>query len=360
MRSTLVFTALLSSLLVAGCGSDSDDGSSGDPTSSSSGTGGSGGGTTISCDGAPAELSLAGTWAAKGRLSVSFQGSPDGAVTLCPADQQGEANLLLLLTVEQSGTELTAVDAALCDLQLPIVTAKVGECMEGDQNLISTQLLAPPALLDSLPNVPADPATGSIDGTGVSVEGLKVTVGSSASGAQMAAWKEGDAACEDVELGSTNVCEETCVTDCSTLRDDDGDGYPGVTIHVCGYAPGEEQSACNPEDPSQTGVSVQGRGFLDIEVSPTLTGNAESSCEVRGNVATPIDYNLVGAEVYLGPGQISVSSAIKSLPTFQVDGSASSFRMVRIDGQYGAPDWAVDASAVGAACKTIVSKQNEL
>jgi hypothetical protein len=355
---------MLSLLIIAapGCGSDEDGETDDSPSSSGTGASGGtgGGGTAISCEGAPAELSLAGTWAAKGRLSVTFQGSPDGAITLCPADQTGEANLLLLMTIEQDGSALTAVKAALCDLELPIVTAKVGNCVEGDTNLISTELIAPPALLDTLPTVPAMPATGTVDGTAINVQGLKVTVGSTTSGDQMASWKADDTACTADTLGRTNECEATCVTDCASLRDDDNDGYPGVTLHVCGYAPGEEQGACSPEEPSQTGVSVQGRGFLNIEVSPTLDGTAESSCEVRGNVDTPILYNLVGADVFLGPGPISVSSAIKSLPTFEVDGAQSTFRMVRIDGEYGAPDWAVDPAAVVAACKTIVSKQNEL
>ena len=187
-----------------------------------------------------------------------------------------------------------------------------------------------------------------------------MTVGSNKSGADLPAWSASDMACSDDTLGRSNACEAMCVDDCAGLRDDDNDGYPGVTVHVCGFTSDEEASACKPEDPSQTGVSVQGRGFVDIEVAPTLTGTAESSCELRGSVDTPILYNLVGADVYLGPGPISVTSAIKSLPTFEVDPDSSSFRMVRVDGQYGAPDWSIDPTAVGPACKTINMNVNEL
>jgi hypothetical protein len=34
--------------------------------------------------------------------------------------------------------------------------------------------------------------------------------------------------------------------------------------------------------------------------------------------------------------------------------------MVRIDGQYGAPDWKVDAALPSAACQTINMRVNEL
>ena len=49
----------------------------------------------VTCDGQPATLSLAGTWAAYGRLSLTLTGAPGGAITICPTDQVGEATLLL-------------------------------------------------------------------------------------------------------------------------------------------------------------------------------------------------------------------------------------------------------------------------
>jgi hypothetical protein len=77
-------------------------------------------------------------------------------------------------------------------------------------------------------------------------------------------------------------------------------------------------------------------------------------------VDTGVLYNLVGADIYLAGTPISVASAIKSLPMFQVDPAESRFRMVRIDGQYGAPDWGVNTADPAAACATILSRMNEL
>jgi len=363
LLASISSVSTIAALLAACSGDDTSSAGSGTPGGS---TGSGGGSTTISCTDAPAELSLEGTWAALGRLDVKLKGNPGGAITLCPTDQAGEATMLLLVTVKQDGTKLTEVKSALCSIELPIVTALVGDCDPMKMNLVSTQISASPALATALPTVPAIPATGTLagtgDGAGVSIEGLKVTVGSTKSGTDMATWKVADDTCSPDTLGRTNQCEAMCVTDCTSMRDDDGDGYPGVTVEVCGFTDEDTSSGvkCNAENPSQTGASVQGRGFIDIEVAPKLTGNAKSSCEVSGNVDTPILYNVVGADVYLGPGKISVTSAIKSLPTFTVDPSTSSFRMVRIDGQYGAPNWKVDASQVAAACKTITDNVNQL
>jgi hypothetical protein len=135
-----------------------------------------------------------------------------------------------------------------------------------------------------------------------------------------------------------------------------------MTVHVCGTTPGDVQNGalCQPEAPNEPGATLQGRGFIDFATNPQLGGNAVSSCEITGNVDAAVLYNLVGADIYLASSAISVASAIKSLPTFQVDPAESRFRMVRIDGQYGAPDWSVNAADPAAACATILSRMNEL
>ena len=169
MRSVLASICVLACAASSlACGGDEASDTTGDSSSTSGGGGSGGGGTEVSCDGAPADLALGGTWAAKGRLTVRLQGAPGGAVTLCPESQEGEVTMLLLVTVEQDAadpTKLSKVNAALCSIDLPIVTAKVGDCAPGDTNLVSTQLIAPPALIDSFPNVPTEPATGTVAGT---------------------------------------------------------------------------------------------------------------------------------------------------------------------------------------------------
>jgi hypothetical protein len=312
---------------------------------------------------------LTGTWAAYGQLSVKLQGVPGGAITICPADQVGAATLLLLVTVQQDTTDPTKIDkmsATLCSLTLPTVTALVGTCDPTSQALVSTQIIAPAAFLAALPKVATASATGTLGGTAagatVVVDPLDVVVGSTAGGSSLPRWNTMGSGCEASNIGNTNACDTTCVSDCATLRDDDGDTFPGVTVDVCGQTPSDTQSGvkCNAEKPNEAGVTLQGEAFIDIEVDPTFTGTAKSSCELTGTLASNILYNVVGADVYLAGAPISVASAIGSLPTFQVDPTASQFHMVRIDGQYGAPSWSVDPTQPSAACAILNMRVNEL
>lgn len=337
-------------------------------SSSSSGTGG--GSQGIDCSGQPTDhVALSGTWAAYGELAVKLQGMPGGAITICPADQVGAASLLLMLDIEQNATDPTKLDkvaVTLCSVELPVVTALVGQCDPSSAGLVSTQIVAPKSFIDALPNIVTTPATGTLSGKDVgstiALGPLVVTVGSSKQGATMPKWDTATTSCSATGLGATNTCETSCVDDCASMRDDDEDTYPGVTVHVCGYTPDDTKGnvKCNAEDPATPGATLQGKAFIDIEVNPTFNGATKSSCELTGTVDTQVLYNVVGADIRLAGGQISVTSAIKSLPIFQVDPQASKFRMVRIDGQYGAPDWQVNPAQPGAACQTINMRVNEL
>src|SRR5579871_2627454 len=91
------WTVLLSgaALLAASCGgSNGSTAGTGGGTTTGTMTGSGGGSQAISCTGQPANLSLGGTWAAHGQLSVKLMGSTTGPVTICPTDQEGAADLL--------------------------------------------------------------------------------------------------------------------------------------------------------------------------------------------------------------------------------------------------------------------------
>lgn len=364
LRSPALFVIPLLAAAAAGCG---DDGGSGGAGAGGSGGAGGGGPQAVPCDGAPAELALAGTWVASGRLAVTLEGVPGGAISICPADQIGESRLLMLITMEQAGpTELAEVRATLCSVALPEVTALVGSCDPGAENLVTTTIVAPQTLIDALPSVATQTVGGTLGGTDagapLTLDRFVVTAGSTAPGPSMPSWDVDAPACTSADLGRTSQCEATCVSDCAALRDDDADGYPGVTVHVCGATPQDVQNGrtCQAEEPNTPGTALQGRAFIDLQVDPQFTGAAESSCEIRGTVDTDVLYNLVGGDIWLAGGEISVTSAIKSLPFFQVDPAESRFRMVRIDGQYGAPDWGVDPSSPSAACQVLVAREAEL
>jgi hypothetical protein len=355
--------------VLSACGGDATGGAGG--TGGSGGSGGSGGGSggqpAIACE-EPAATDVAGVWAANGRLRVSLTPSVGGPVTICPEDQIAEGSLLLLLTMDvdpMDPTKLTNVRPVVCDLQLPVVTALVGMCNPDSPTLVSTEIIAPDSLKAALPTIAAPAVGGSLDAGGaVALEKFAVTVGStSAPPAVLPSWDTAGQACAGTDVGRTDVCEATCVSDCAAMRDDDSDMAPGVTVHVCGRTPNDVNQglACNAESPADPGTTIQGKAFLSIRVDPLFTGDAVSSCEIEGQVDTVIDYDIVGGDIYLAGAPLAVTSVIQSLPTFKVDPTQSKFRMVRVDGQYGAPDFMVDpvASPV-AACQALIQKQNEI
>lgn len=370
-RFTIPTSALVLTMMFilpnSGCsGGGSGAGGSGTTGSSAGGAGGAGGGSNaIVCEGAPADPDLEGTFAAYGRLAVSLQGQPGGAITICPADQIGESTMLLLVSVHKDPmdpTKLVDVGAVLCEIELPVVTALVGTCDPMSKSLVSTQIIAPKTLLDALPDVKTTPVAGSANGSSFSLDRFIMTIGSTKGGAMLPTWNDASSMCTATTLGRTNQCEMTCVDDCAALRDDDADTYPAVTVNVCGTTPDDVKAnvTCNADAPNVPGTTLQGRAFIDMEVNPLLTGSAKSSCEVEGTIDSEVLYRLVGADIYLAGAQIGVTSAIKSLPAFQVDPQASRFRMVRIDGKYGAPDWNVDVASPKAACSTLLARKNEL
>ena len=356
--------------LVGGCGGGGEGGAGGGTSSATTTSSSSSGSTAIPCTGEPADhVALGGTWAAYGELSVNLEGVPGGAITICPADQVGAASLLVLLTIEQNAadpTKLDQVGVTLCSLELPTVTALVGTCDPSSQAIVSTQIVAPESFIAALPKVVTQPATGSLSGktagSALELGPLVVTVGSTEPGVTMPRWDAAAPGCGAPDVGRTSACEVSCVDDCAALRDDDADGFPGVTVHVCGYTSDDTSGKvpCNAASPNTPGATLQGKAFIDIEVDPVLHGVARSSCELTGNVATSVLYHLTGADIWLAGAPLTVASAIKSLPSFHVDPLASRFRMVRIDGQYGAPDWGVDPAQPSVACATLNTRVNEL
>lgn len=340
-------------------------GSGGSSSGGSAGTGA--GGNALSCDGQPDALDLAGTWAAYGALTVSVSGQPGSIVSVCPADQEGQAFLTLLITIGQDGadpTKLKDVKATLCAVDLPAVTAVAGTC-DASSNVVTTQISVPEALLNALPSLTTTTVGGTLAdtkiGSDVTLERFVVTAGSSKSGDMLPAWDVKAAGCGDSsQLGHTNKCEDTCVSDCAGLKDDDGDTYPGITLAVCGRVPEDEGKPCNTESPTDPGVTIQGRAFAALEVDPAFSGTAKSSCELTGTVNTNVRYSVVGADVTLTSSAISVASALSALPELTVKPAQSKISFVRVDGKYMAPDLKLDAKDALASCKTILMNKNDL
>lgn len=366
-RGTWAGAAVVALLLSACDGGSSTTDSTGGGGSGGSGGTGTGGSAGPACEGEPETLDVAGTWAGYGALTASINGQPGSLVSICPADQEGLAYLLMLVTIEQDSADPTAlknVKASLCAVDLPAVTAVAGTCDPGTEAAVTTQISAPDALLDAFPNLSAPPVGGALSGPSagadVTLERFVVTAGSSATGDLLPVWDSGLAGCDASDIGHTNKCEETCVSDCGALVDHDSDTFPGISLDVCGRTQDDEGLPCNTADPGTPGVTIQGRAFAALEVDPQFVGVAKSSCELAGTVDTNVRYTVVGADVTLASAPISVAAALSALPTLTVDPDKSKLTMVRVDGKYATPDLGLDPADPVAACKILIAKKNEL
>lgn len=380
MQSTWVSWAgaALVALSTAACGDGGTTGAAGNAgtagsagtggAAGSAGTGGTGGGSNVlSCDGQPEVLDLAGTWAAYGALTVAVSGQPGSLVSVCPADQEGQAFLTMFITIGQDSADpktLKDVKATLCTVDLPAVTAVAGTC-DPSSNAVTTQISVPDALLNAFPLLATMTVGGTLSdtkvGSDVALDKFVVTAGSSKSGAMLPVWDPMAMGCGDSStLGHTSLCEDTCVSDCAGLKDDDGDLYPGITLAVCGRTQDDKGKPCNTEIPTDPGVTIQGRAFAALEVDPQFSGKATSSCQLTGTVTTNVKYTVVGADVTLTGSPISVASALSALPTLTVKPAQSKLSFVRVDGKYGSPDLKLGAAGALTACKTIIANKNDL
>lgn len=327
------------------------------------GNGGEGGSAKVTCDGPTGALDVAGVWAGRAAMRVGVEGKPGGMVTVCPEDQEGTAELLFMMSMQQSGTGLSEVRAVLCDAKLPPVTAVVGTCQPGATGTVTAEILVPDGLRGALPGLEVTPITGTLaqeaPGAKVTFARLQFTAGAAPSVETLPSWDVNDPACDAWELGRSETCEAKCVEDCGTLRDHDGDNFPGVTLDVCGRTQDDEGKQCPAEDPAN-GVTVQGRAFTVIRVDPELGGTATSSCEITGNVDASIQYSIIGADVQLAGLPLPVSSAIEALPNLQVKPEESKMRLVRVDGRYGTKELGLDPSNPAAACEKLLEQKNEL
>lgn len=348
---------------LAACGSDSSE----EAPQALGGEGGQDAGSTDRTCTDDGQLDLDGTFVLDATLSFEFSSQPGGAVTVCPEDQTSDGSFLGLLRLQhEPGQQTVKLEAVVCTLELPIISAIVGQCHPDAPNLVYAGLEFPEALIRALPVASVGRATGTLRDAGtetlVDFSRITFTVGTPKTGDEMPAWQETKAGCNDVALGRGQQCAEECVSACEELVDHDHDGYPGVSVHVCGYTDDDRTHAvaCNPEEPSEPGTTIQGRAMLDMQVDPLMqNARVASSCAIEGPLDAHIRYNVIGADLYVTNTQISVVSATRSLPVYEVQPD-SRFWAVRIDGKYGSPNWDADFSDPVRACAAAIARRNEI
>lgn len=374
MRPSHLACLLLAPVLACGAlmTACSSDGSPSDEPQQEAGLGGSDGSPPADAGFACQEdslLDLDGIFAIYARLSLTFLSKPGGAVTVCPVDQTSDGTFLALADIRHvpGSTSIDSMRVAVCSLTLPEISAGVGGC-DPDTNVVWAGLRFPKELIEALPMTPLGEATGLLSGpqAGATIDLSRMTflIGTRELGDAMPGWQSDVPGCgmNDLAPGRGAVCDESCVTGCSGLVDDDGDQWPAVTVHVCGLTEDDKKQnvPCNATNPSEPGVTIQGRSVLDLQVDPFFTPKVRSSCELTGGVDTQIRYNVCGADLYLMNTPISVTSAIASLPVYKVNPQLSTFRAVRVDGKHGAPSWEPDYGRLVESCRRVIERQNEI
>lgn len=368
LSSPLAFLLLIG--LGAGCGGSDDSGaaeaakggSAGAAGAPAGGAGGAGGAAVgLACK-EEGPLDIAGVFAVKVRLEVSMKSDPSAVVSVCPDDQKGASDLLAIIKVSQSGTTVDALDTIVCDVALPPVSAIAGTCMAGQKGTVTAQVSVSKALAGQIPKVKPKTITAVLGGTAPGAtfepERLAFILGSKSDSAdKMAKWKDasGTSPCNSLmkPLGTSMDCETMCVSDCNDVVDADTDGFPGASFDVCGRGDEPAGAMCNTDDPSEPGITLQGKAFLDFVIDPKLSGIAKSSCELLGTADASIRYNVLGANVRLSGSLLPVGTVITAIPAFNVVKETSKYRAVRVDGKHAAPDWKVDFSNPESACDAV-------
>lgn len=340
-------------LLLVGGGCDSDEAPQG-------GGAGGGGASAISCR-EEGPVDVTGTWLIKARLDVVMSSSDKALVKVCPADQTGPADLVLLGRFEQQGGDLKSVALTICDFSMPQVTAVIGPCSENSMASVTSQVSPSAALRAALPDLVVPKVSGKVEGTGPGAlfepERITFVLGSQTLTGPMAAWK-GGGACDDLKtpLGTGPGCETQCVTTCSDVVDADSDTLPGISMAVCGRSASDAAEAtCNVATPSGPGITLQGTAGINFRVDPLFRGQVESSCVVRGKVDAEIDYNVLGSNLWLSGGIMTVRQVQAAIPVFDVLPETSQFVAVRVDGQHGSPDLALPADNQAACAQALAN-----
>ncbi len=356
-------------LSLAAC-SGGDGGDGGDVNINVGGSGG-GGGTTetreIECE-EPASLSVSGVYGALLNLVVEID-SDGSSITICPKEQLAEVQMYVLMKLQQDADDPTRIEKAelrVCDLVMPEVTGKVGICAEADTNLIKTNLTVPEALRNHLRNLPPEPVGARLSnlepGATLTMDRFNFFAGTSAN--TLPAWNSAKTGCGalDTGVGRGRICSEACVEGCNELTDDDQDGFPGVTLSICGLSPVNisEGVQCNAEEPAFSGATLDGKAWVALNIDPQLEGTVKSSCQFSGKVASSVVYTLVGGDVFLSTAPLAVAAAIDNLPSFIVKSDQSPFSAVRVDGEYAAPNLEVSWDDADGSCATFLGKRNEL
>lgn len=335
MRITWLLVSSFAIASIIGCGDDSSTGgggSGGNPTSGPGPSSGGGGEAPASCD--FDTLDLEGAWALVMTVPTEVEGAPGGAFTVCPATQQDESKVVLLMDVTALAPSHSA-RFTVCAVDTPAFKASPGPtCVPADT--LDVDLYDRDGIFDESSEPVSIDVASAEPGAAFTIDPLAFYFGS---GPPLPTWDTGDVACDDIALGH-GACEEACVSNCEV--DYWNDDFPGFSLGVCGLDNGELLEDCDVNDPGvlepdEQPVTLQGKAYTTFDLSSTIGGSFTTSCEASVDVTLEFAMSVIGGNLYLGPDQTTVTSMVSGFPSFTLAGAPTSAKLVRVDGLYGSP-----------------------
>jgi len=278
------------------------------------------------CQPDPGEtLDLLGWWGSRAWVHVEMVTSPEGIVRMCPDPHPGVALLTLVINLHTRTDDRIDYDFVVCEIGMPTVTASLAPCSE--EEFLSVNLELGPHLMAYIPSqefrghamIGGDtPCSSYISDT------LDITYGYDPSGVApdepLPGW--------DMECGgSTPVA---CVNAWEFVIDEDGDGYPGVSLQVT-------------TDPVDT---LRGQAYTTWRTNPHMHGQVWSSTLIQGDLAPTMEYDVVGSGADLQGIPMDEPTVKRNIPRFRIPATGSTYKMVRIDGEHGSTNLDADGSSI--------------
>lgn len=278
-------------------------------------------------------LDLLGTWGARSWIRVELVTSEDGVVRMCPSPHPGITYLTLLIDLmEMRGTEID-YEFVVCEIDMPRVRAAVAPCDLDEYVWVNLELGQQLASYITGQVFPGQAQlTGETACSGYLSHGMDITYGFDPGmvgpGDPLPGW--------DLDCGGSTP--EACVTDWASVMDEDADGHPGVSLQV----------TTEPVD------TITGQAYTTWRTNPHMTGVAHSSILIQGQLAPTMEYDVVGSGAQLQGLYMDEKTVKRNLPIFQLPDQGSTFRMLRVDGEYGSPD--LDGNGDGKVdCQELMS-----
>jgi len=283
-------------------------------------------------------IDLTGQWGARAWIHVDMVTSPEGIVRMCPDPNPGVSILTLLIDLEPAQGGAIPYEFVVCEIGMPTVTASLAPCAE--EEFLSVTLALGPDLAAYIPGQRFR-SHAVLGGSGpcspyVS-DDLDITYGYDPSivgpDDPLPGW----------DLACAGATPEACVTSWEAVRDEDGDGNPGVSLEVT-------------TDPVDT---IRGLAWTTWRTNPHMHGVAWTSSLIQGDLSPVMEYDVVGSGADLQGIPMDGPTVKRNIPSFVIPESGSTFRMVRIDGRYGAVDLDVDGDGT-VSCAELMDRLDVL